>query len=119
MTLAMGSLAGRLQLAGLAGSVAGLLAALVTRQGFDMLFGVAAIVAVVIDVVAIRLAPRAVAIAVAAVKPVVVFLPIMAIFSRVPGVPDRSLVDPWTVFLLLMASALISIAGAIGRWIAR
>jgi hypothetical protein len=119
MTLAMTSLGGRLQLAGLAGSVVGLLAAFVTRQGFDMLFGAAALMAALVDVVAILLAPRLAAIVVATTKPVLVTLPFMLVFSTVPGVPDRSLVDPETVWLILLASAVLSIAGAKGRWVAR
>ena len=119
MTLAMASISGRLQLGGLVGSGIGLLASLVTRQGFDMLFGAAAVMAAMIDLVAILLAPRLAAIIVATTKPVIVTLPIMVAFSTRPGVPDRSLIHPEAVWLILLVSAVLAIAGATGRWLNR
>jgi hypothetical protein len=119
LTRTLAQVARPVQLAGLAGALAGLILALLTGSGTDMVLGGPAVVVVLLDLYALLARRGSISISAAVLGALVAVLLPLVLFVGGRPVDVVRIVDPNLAYAVLAWSSVPSVAGAILRRRAR
>ena len=111
----IGSISPAIQVLGLLGALLGLSVTLVFGERYTLFYGAGAVIAVFLDVAAIRLAPRALAIGASLLKVAAVVMTSFVLVMGPANFGPPPLLPPSTGLLILLYSSVPSVIGAILR----